>query len=409
MEKLSKFILAYAVGLIISANAQEPDSSTLSGGEQISISQFEKESRNRNFESDAVLKAADKNGDRIVSSQEMNDFFANRIEAVEEKIEEDKAELLANLNNGKPAGDRTYRASDVEPFLPDLSEKPIKVDFFDTLRFAQLRGSLADIDRQRYKFLPFNKDDLAMYLENLSKASPAIFGYSNNDISSNDIWQAQGILGFPFGDFGGESSWSILPSAEFHRVSNTRAADMDIDSLIFRGEASLLSGYNTTTISRLEFRLMAEYGTNFDLDDGVFGGAFEVDPTFGVLFLANGFSRPLPGGLFRYRTRNFLRLEGGSSTGDSIATDDYLRIGPSVGLEIFPNEDVATARYKLFANYSYLADTLDSVNYDRLSTGLTIYLDKNGHASLSAKYDNGLIPLTLQDIRLFSINLGFKF
>ena len=342
----------------------------------------------------AFYRDADSNFDGQISEVEKNAYIESQIRAAEDLVAASEPEV------SKPGLMTIGDFSDSGMVNPAVSGE------YWPMYGVQIRRGLADIDRARVK----SRGNEEAYLNSLKAVKSAELGFSNNSISGDESWSARGVIGRPFKyDFDDGSGGAILPSLQFDRVTHSKATTPEISSLIFGVEVSYLANpHGILSTSRTS--LGAEYGTTFDLDDGISGGKLEWEPTFSPVWMGNISNQSILDLPIFYATRQYIHAEGGHA--ESTATrkkSEYLRIGFGAGVSFYfapgPLE-----RLSLNADYRYYEDlTSGEDEFESFKATAEFRLDERGHFNLQAAYENGMIALSHQKVDLFTLGFGVKF
>ncbi len=284
--------------------------------------------------------------------------------------------------------------------------------------------STADGFLEEFQELPFGIRLRGTYdslLEgDLENADSATFSYVRPD-GGDEIWGAVGAIGRPF-NLTEESQielpllWNIdeltfLPGVSFNRVTGTGGGLNEVDSLDFRvgmvfalqpkpapDRTTLFDAHVLTASYRLD-------GT-FDFDDFRSAGEFTWEPILEEPLSIGGSYLNFFVPQLKYRSRLFLRGEGGEGTSGS---EDFFRLGPVFELHLRPNVP-GLRRLEFFGRYTYrweLANDLEDTNY--LEAGALWQLDEKGHLALELSYQRGEVPVKLTEVDYFRLALALRF
>lgn len=349
----------------------------------------------------ALYRAADEDRDGTISAAEKAAYFATEEENLKAVVDQNTMPEYAKKFQGKPVALAEADKKLSEFVIIDEADQR-----YMPLGGIQIRRTLQDIDPNRNEV----RNDRQAYAQSLAKAKAAEFGFVSNGISGDDSWLARGVIARPFTEITeGGVVHAIVPSIQFDRVTHSQAGAGEIDTLIF-GIQGVTTPDNFGPGGQIsaDIRYGLTYATDFDFDTSIPGGYAEVEPVFGFGPLGNGAYVDIMGDVAQYRTRQYLRVEGGSiDDSDTLAQSEYFRGGAGVGIE-FRFADID--RLTFSAEYRYYFDFLgNNDDFTNVRPSIQWQLDEVGHLTLQAAYENGLIPITQQEIDLFSITLGIKF
>lgn len=239
--------------------------------------------------------------------------------------------------------------------------------------------------------------------EKFSRFKGASLSFTSDYENDNDIFLAKGAIFRPIKIISNNApnrnkskftGAAINPGVSFDRVDNSNSDDKDVNILEFRlGSEFEFSGGKTFDIQYLRVGLI--YETDFDFDQGTFGGELQWQPFFRDV--GNSAARKI--GPISYRWRPILHLEGG---------EDYLRIGPKLSLEIWPEGPLD--RFTFSADYEFFQTLIDdSETRNLLSIGLALQLDQTGNTTFNLGYRTGEVSLEAKNVDEFSLGFGVKF
>jgi hypothetical protein len=326
--------------------------------------------------------------------------------------------------NGKitPAEDKAYLDAAKKKAADKLASYEPEISAPGGLTYAQaVEARILKGDPAKEKDSPFwgiqvrrsmddIKVDTSTYADDLKKAKAAELGFVHNGASGDDSWSARGVIARPFELNGSDGEGGYLtPSVQFDRVTHSVDKTGSVDSLIFGLTGTWIANPRGPT-EMAEYRLGAQYATDFDFDGSIFGVSLEYEPTFTWEWLANANTENLFGlEHVYYMTRQYLHVEGGSSDKPSLLVEDeYLRAGVGVGINIY--FDGALERLSFGVDYRYYFDTLgEGDDFDNFKAVAAWQLDDHGHLMLQVSYENGKLPLSHQEVDLLSVGLGVKF
>lgn len=263
------------------------------------------------------------------------------------------------------------------------------------------------------------------------KANPATFSLSRDMSEGFNEWSARGAVFFSMvreldrerranedhqaaGD--GWSLWrharrvSFGNSLSVDRFASNKPSKKDVDSTILR------TGLETTMANLVGipiqyWRLQAAVGTDTGLESCV--GALEAEwqPVLGTGW---GTTADLIPKVTKFRIGFLVRTEYGQVFGVGnhpllVSGEDFLRLGPAATLEVWPI-------YNLLPRLSFTASAryLWGIFGDPGSTSLldlrwAYFLDKEQHFTLSLGYRSGELPLTLEQVDMVDLSLGFQY
>lgn len=326
----------------------------------------------------ALYRTADLNHDGVISNQEIAKLEVKASDDSGYYVDKDKEMFGTKTTTPK------------ELYVSHIASKPDPTFTPNPLNI-QVRRTMEDISG------PFD----AKQADKFKAAKAAEFGFTSNNVSGNDAYSARGVMARSFNMPGGY--W--MPSIQFDRVGNSKDTTKDINSLIF-GATAVWVPQASGPIDYHEIRLGARSATNFDFEPGLSGGELQYLPIFD--FWSNGSFDPIPGvPNWFVRTKQWLHTEAGVDDRENAVEDSYFRSGGAVGVELIPGLD----RLLVSAEYRYYFDLLghNDGDYDNFKASISWKLDPLGNFVLQASYENGLVPLNMQDVDLFSFGLGVKY
>jgi len=254
------------------------------------------------------------------------------------------------------------------------------------------------------------------------KASGALFGFTRDMRKDNDMWQARGVVMYPWRweNKGAApsstamvfSATSLAPAIAFDRMTNEVQPDNEVDSLIFRivTESEFIGG---PVFQGFYLRLNPFYATDFDFRSSQAGGELQFDPLFDFLGLG-GVAYDLPCLPISIRPRVILHLEGGDTLDAGVNQklkegDWFLRIGPKLELEFWP-----TALWLQRLSFNVKWTFLEALHGSPLSSylfegGARLRIDPIGHAQIELNYRRGEVPLTQEEVNTFILGINVKF
>lgn len=400
-HRLKLFIVALASALSAQADPVADwtkfdldKSGKLEGKEQMALMKHERSALYASVDTD------DKTGyDGVLSDAELKAHAAAETSKVEEKIKG----FAPTDGSPFPGGPLTHE----QMVASGLALKPAAPDQeYWPMWGIQIRRNLSDVDPNRSK-TRFNAEN---YAAELKKIKPADFGFAHNDLNGDDSWFARGVIARPFNLSGSDGEGGLFtPSIEFDRVSHSVNKAAEIDSLIFAGTGAWTSNA-AGPLDMSQLRFSGQYATDFDFDKAIYGGNVEWEPTFSARWLANNIGQNIPGTPFFYRTRQYLHVEGGGAdqpVPDAVETN-FFRAGFGSGLVVYFSG--ALERLSFGADYRYYWDVLgDGDDFHNFRGSAEWRMDDIGHYTLNASYERGLVPLSHQEINLFTISVGIKF
>lgn len=329
---------------------------------------FDKEQEDREHENELIKKI---------------EAEVKKIEAEEEKFQEDFEDFA---DNNKPYDKLTIdEAIEIAIGLPAKSPLPNLLGFQIREKYEDIRA----FSNPKEKFSRFNE---------------ASFSFTSDFENDNDILLAKGAIfrpikivsnNVPNGDGSKFTGAVINPGISFDRIDNSNSDDEDVDILEFRlgFEFEFLGG---KIFESQYLRAGLIYETNFGFDQGTFGGELQWQPF--IRDAGNSAARKL--GPISYRWRPIIHLEGG---------EDYLRIGPKLSLEIWPDNG-PLERFTFSADYEFFQTLIDdSDTRDLLNLGLSFRLDENGNTTFRVGYRTGEVALDAKDVDELSLGFGVKF
>lgn len=329
----------------------------------------------------AFYRAADLNRDGEVSSAE--------IAALEKQAAEDAQEY----QNDERTAFGQRQATPVEVYESHLIEEPA-VSFKPNPWGLQIRRTLDDVSPAVARN--------ASPADKFKAAKPAEIGFTSNGETDNDSYMIRGVIARPFGTpFG---YW--MPSAQIDRVGNSDGTTKDVNSLILGATAAWIPQTPEGFLRYQEYRFGLRHATDFDFDPGLSGVEVQYRPFFKLP--SNGIFEPILGSrTWQYRTHQWLHVESGLDDRDDAVEDDYFRAGGAVGIELVPGLE----RLLLSAEYRYYGDLLghEDGDYDNFKATAAWRLDADGNFVIQASYENGMVPLSFEDIDLFSFGIGVKY
>ena len=340
-------------------------------------------------------------GEKKAGIDELNKLLA-AIGGNDESVPDAEIDLLDLQQVLGPRSD--YSIGEVQGYL---QEPPESTAFkFITDRNIRVRRTYDELYKAVFKKVT------------LEKGTPAIFSYSRNLENNANTWTARGAIGYlhPLEDkeFLGLDNLSLVPSLSFDRVDTDDPAKGgdEVNSLILR------AGFSGSVLKQpdawkrwpdlSEFRLAAAYATDIDFDSKVIAGELDWEPTW--IRAGMGVYRSMKPIDFRWRT--FLHSEVGHNieAGDKPnidEDDDFFRVGPQIEAS-FRFQGLEELNF--FGSYRYLWGISGTPQAARLwKAGATWQLDRAGHLSLQAAYENGDLPLVNDPIDAVTIGLGIKF
>ncbi|HEX7181340.1 MAG TPA: EF-hand domain-containing protein [Thermoanaerobaculia bacterium] len=258
--------------------------------------------------------------------------------------------------------------------------------------------------------------------ESFDIAEPALLAYARDRKEDSSQWQVQGALLRPFflheaaaGSSSRLSAVLLVPSVSFDRLGTTEEDEEggEIDSLVFR------LGVDFETIPKKaspffdlqNYRFYLSYATDFSWDSDVRALEIEWEPQMlsaGIgMYRSLGKSFPLS-----CRGRIILHVEGGEvhdggDNPDLVEDESFLRIGPKAQLDLQPD---FYKRLTLSLGWDHHYGISGEPGRTELATiGLSWALDTSEHVSLEAVFQNGQLPLTLEETETIEVGIGLKF
>ncbi len=369
----------------------------------------------------ADVRACDQDGSGLVEEDELRFCLLS-------VLEPEAADLDTNKDGAISAKEaRVYW----EPDLLDLRERygppPYTVkqlaDFFPLEGELSLGGVLI---RRSYQQVTLSEP-----AKSFKKAEGALFSFSDDQANDVESWQAKGavigVLKLREKSDKALTAIGFVPSLEFERngvdgPDETQAAgdsgespdppedaQEEVDRLVLR------AGFDFEVIGKgpglQNFRIFVAHATDFDFDSGVNAIQLQWEPTHNQWGL--GVFRPVGGIRLDYRLRFLVHAELGEigEAGEKLALeedDTFSRLGPEVQLELQPSgfrRLTLKAQWRNF--YRVGGDGPDHV--EMFIAGAALSLDRDGHFSLEAEYQNGRAELTLEDTDLRKVGLAIKF
>lgn len=281
-------------------------------------------------------------------------------------------------------------------------------------------------------FLRKSMDDLGTWLNpgKLEKAAGAQFSFSQDNVTNNRNWSAQGLLGVRLLRWGAPETIPYISESmfalytQFDREFNSKLTKNDVNDLTmgFSSEVAVPNIGGATWYMRANGEILTDFDGNvrsWDVRGELqpFGNLDRDGPN--TIFSYMG--TPLPLGPYFYltvtpklRAEYRGRLEGSDDPLFALH-DRVLRAGPLLtvnidGDTVFPEHTPWWAQrlhYQLV--YGYLYDTLSSLSYNYLDTSLTFNLDKQGYLGLSFSYRKGKVEASGKDIDLAKVSLSAKY
>jgi hypothetical protein len=263
----------------------------------------------------------------------------------------------------------------------------------------------------------------------------AQFSYTRDYQNQSHSWGAVGAFIAPFswhypthtrvlGPIELESA-GFIPSVSFNRVTSSKDAANDVDSLLFRlGAFAKTTGGGTYSQT---FRLFGRYGTDFGFRSEAPAAEIEYEPAFdmGDLISFGSLHRiyPLdfddpevkPPHQVVYRLRTYLHAEYGGvqdrGTAISAREEEFCRAGPIVELNLTP---LFWDSLSCKISYEYLGNFAGRVHNRHLFkvepawdlSDLAALKAWGASVSLKASYQDGAIGVTDAPVRTLFIGLG---
>lgn len=249
------------------------------------------------------------------------------------------------------------------------------------------------------------------------KAKPALFAYSQNRKNDSSQWQVQGAIirpsrlyTAPAGSQAMLSAVQVVPSITLDRLetTDTKAKDKETNSAIVRLGIDLES--NKGLFDLQNYRLYLSYATDFGFDKDVRALEFDWEPqALGAGIGVFKHYKPLP---FSYRFRFRAHVEAGkifdgAGDPDLINGDEFARIGPKIQLEIQP-DFFERLTLRVGGNYFYSLSG-EPGQAGMVEAAMNVALDSAEHVSLEVIFQNGLLPLTLEETKSLEVGIGIKF
>jgi hypothetical protein len=255
----------------------------------------------------------------------------------------------------------------------------------------------------------------------------AIFSYSRDNVTPNNVWSARGVVATPFyiteytdptDRYAIGKRYAIAPFVSFDKVSNSSAslAKTNLNNLTF----GLISEAAITNVGRelpVDHYFRLNGGANMDFD-GHFKSSYlraEWEPFSTAL----GLNAPLDflsvtrfniSPLVKMRAE-YLTKVGSISQPIFSARDEVFRVGPRVGVEIQPVTGLWPDWFNSFtlvAAYGYYYDTLSKRSYSLFDSALNYNIDEAGNYALSATYRRGRLEETGDKVDQYMVGLSIK-
>ena len=271
----------------------------------------------------------------------------------------------------------------------------------------------------------------------VSDLTGASFSYTHDYRGNSDAWAAKGALLLPFSVTRDVSTtttsqmalknYGFVPSVSFDRETNDKAADKEVDSLIFR-TGVFAKWLGPKPLTSLTLRAYFTYGTDFEFKSATPAGEFELEPVIGgrgafgigsrhFVFPADAASvKTFALTNVAYQLRAILHGYYGQTVdaGKTGAPEqDFVRLGPKLQLRLDP---LFTERLTCSINYEYQEDIVGhSRHHSFLSIEPELVLNPPSSddtsldkpiIKLHLSYQHGGIDLTTQSVHTLLIGLG---
>lgn len=248
------------------------------------------------------------------------------------------------------------------------------------------------------------------------KAEGAVFGYSRDGVEDTTTWQVKGAVLRPWrlGRVEESRSWlsgfAVVPSLSFERVGTDGDGEDDADEPdSLTGRVGILSELFMLGPSLQTIQLTGAYATDFDFESGVVAAELTWEPSHNLRALGSYRSLGWEDSPLEWRWRVIAQSTYGSvlDAGDKenlVEDEEFLRVGPKVLIELLYEPVKATLGYEHWTGLSGEPDDVELFN-----GGLSMELDPQGHFTVEVLYQNGQLPLTLEDTEVFTVGLGVKY
>ncbi|MFH1061207.1 MAG: hypothetical protein V1797_21290 [Pseudomonadota bacterium] len=369
----------------------------------------------------AEINKAIKQGKLPLTSEALNRVNAATLRKTKDELDD----LIENRHNELPLTAamvrKYYKLPDPKPEVqPEPGTAPKNQAAKDPWQYKVALGAPADFT------------SLGIYAASAhpKKANPATFSLSRDMSEGYNEWSARGAVFFAMvweldseppknenhqaaGDDG--SLWrharrvSLGNSLSIDRQASNKPQKKDVDSTIFR------TGVETTMrnlvgIPIQYWLLQAAVGTDTGLESCV--GALEAEwqPVLGTGW---GTTADLIPKVTKFRISFLARTEYGQVFGVGNhpllqSGEDFLRLGPAATLEIWPIYNLLP-RLSLTASARYMWGIFgDPGSTSLIDLRWAYFLDEKQQFTLSLGYRSGELPLTLEQVDMVDLSLGFQ-
>jgi hypothetical protein len=287
--------------------------------------------------------------------------------------------------------------------------------------------------------------------ESVNNISGALFSYTHDGKTNQDVWSTQAALILPFVWHYSDlvrptpDAFGIVPSVSLDKITGNSVASKNVDSLIFRsglyglwlvaGESphteSVPEDYNSPKISEpihAQVSVLGSftYGTDTNFDLSLPGGDLNIEPQiYFSKFVGLGYEVDRHADVtnpkdidFAYQLRGWLHAEGGvlqhEGLNETTPEGDFFRVGPEAQLKLmFPK--ILAKGLTLQAEIHYLAPLTGTRGrnpyYFTTSAELGLWKDveNNRQIGLKASYEDGSLDYTKQNVDDFKFSISISF
>lgn len=351
-------------------------------------------------QNNAVLAKYDKNIDGVLSQNEvesLNNTFLN--DTVRDDIFDAEEILGDRIGFAVASSSSPSPAQDQNPCHTSNNAILLRSAYFAQSIFGTLPKQDAD---------------------SLKSVTPATFSFSRDNLTDTDVFTLSGAVSFVghsvFKNCNTQAIGALKERAYsagvvFDRSSSSNPEDEELDSLVLNLNADYFF-QDLPIFSSHYLTGSAALISDFGFDSAVLSTSINWQPShpkaaIGVAHLIGD----LPFSI-RWQPRLKLDFQSILDSGDKqelLDKKDSLFLSPSISAQLFLESDIFADTF-IDLNYQHMEDLLNSEkSFDFFEASLNIPLDISNHFLFQARYREGNLPSSRQDVDDYLLGIGVRF